>query len=278
MRIGLLTGGGDCAGLNAAIRAAVRADSSYGDDFVGFHHGWRGVVEDESSSLTTTDTKGILRSGGTILRTAGFHPHEHEGGVAAVLRTVERHQLDALIVIGGDGTLNSANHLAELGVPIVGIAKTIDNDVEGTSHCIGFDTAVATAVEAVDRLQTTGESHDRLMVVEVMGERSDGSRSARESPAAPTRSVSPSCRPILTNSLKPSCATTTPDRPRRWSSSPKAPSAERSWAHPRDRPVQWSRESSRNVSDTRHVLPCSVTSNGAVLRRRRIVFSQLVVV
>ena len=169
MRIGLLTGGGDCAGLNAAIRAAVRAGSSYGDDFVGFHHGWRGVVEDESSSLTTTDTKGILQSGGTILRTAGFHPHEHEGGVAAVLRTVERHQLDALIVIGGDGTLNSANHLAELGVPIVGIAKTIDNDVDGTSHCVGFDTAVATAVEAVDRLQTTGESHDRLMVVEVMG-------------------------------------------------------------------------------------------------------------
>jgi 6-phosphofructokinase 1 len=169
MRIGLLTGGGDCAGLNAAIRGAVRTGSSYGDEFVGFHHGWRGVVEDESSSLTTSDTKGILQNGGTILRTAGFHPHEHEGGVAAVIQTVERHQLDALIVLGGDGTLDSANHLAELGVPIVGIAKTIDNDVAGTSHCIGFDTAVATAVEAVDRLQTTGESHDRLMVVEVMG-------------------------------------------------------------------------------------------------------------
>jgi 6-phosphofructokinase 1 len=169
MRIGLLTGGGDCAGLNAAIRAAVRAGSSYGDEFVGFHHGWRGVVDDDSSDLTTADTRGILRNGGTILRSAGFHPHEHEGGVAAVLDTVARHRLDALIVIGGDGTLNSANHLAELGVPIVGIAKTIDNDVQGTSHCIGFDTAVATAVEAIDRLQTTGESHDRLMVVEVMG-------------------------------------------------------------------------------------------------------------
>jgi 6-phosphofructokinase 1 len=169
MRIGLLTGGGDCAGLNAAIRAVVRSGSSFGDEFVGFHHGWRGVVEDESSTLTTADTRGILPNGGTILRTAGFHPHEHEGGVAAVVQTVERHRLDALIVIGGDGTLGSANHLAELGVPIVGIAKTIDNDVQGTTHCIGFDTAVATAVEAIDRLQTTGESHDRLMIVEVMG-------------------------------------------------------------------------------------------------------------
>ena len=88
MRIGLLTGGGDCAGLNAAIRAAVRAGSSYGDEFVGFHHGWRGVVDDDSSDLTTADTRGILRNGGTILRSAGFHPHEHEGGVAAVLDTV----------------------------------------------------------------------------------------------------------------------------------------------------------------------------------------------
>jgi 6-phosphofructokinase 1 len=169
MRIGLLTGGGDCAGLNAAIRAVVRAGSSFGDEFIGFHHGWRGVVENESSPLTPSETKGILQSGGTILRTAGFHPQEHDGGVAAVIQNVERNQLDALIVIGGDGTLGAADHLARLGVPIVGIAKTIDNDVKGTNHCIGFDTAVATADEAIDRLQTTGESHDRLMVVEVMG-------------------------------------------------------------------------------------------------------------
>jgi len=169
MRIGLLTGGGDCAGLNAAIRAAVCAGSSYGDVFLGFHHGWRGVTENDFSTLTPLETKGILQSGGTILRTAGFHPHEHEGGVAAVMQTVERNRLDALIVIGGDGTLGSAHHLSQLGLPIVGIAKTIDNDVQGTNHCIGFDTAVATAVEAIDRLQTTGESHDRLMVVEVMG-------------------------------------------------------------------------------------------------------------
>ncbi|MGD0852832.1 MAG: ATP-dependent 6-phosphofructokinase [Acidimicrobiales bacterium] len=168
MRIGLLTGGGDCAGLNAAIRAAVRAGSSYGDEILGFHHGWRGVVENEYAVLTPKDTKGILADGGTILHTAGFHPEEH-GCVAAVMDNVELNRLDALIVIGGDGTLGSANHLAQLGLPIVGIAKTIDNDVQGTNHCIGFDTAVATCVEAIDRLQTTGESHDRLMVVEVMG-------------------------------------------------------------------------------------------------------------
>jgi 6-phosphofructokinase 1 len=169
MRIGLLTGGGDCAGLNAAIRAVVRAGSSHGDEVLGFHHGWRGVVEGDVSPLTLAQTGGLLQSGGTILRTAGYHPQEHEGGVAAVLATVEANRLDAIIVIGGDGTLGAANHLAQLGVPLVGIAKTIDNDVQGTNRCIGFDTAVATAAEAIDRVQTTGESHDRLMVVEVMG-------------------------------------------------------------------------------------------------------------
>jgi 6-phosphofructokinase 1 len=115
------------------------------------------------------ETKGLLQSGGTILRTARYHPDEHEGGIEAVFATLERERLDALIVIGGDGTLGSASHLADIGVPIVGIAKTIDNDVAGTRRCIGFDTAVATAAEAIDRVQTTGESHDRLMVVEVMG-------------------------------------------------------------------------------------------------------------
>lgn len=169
MRIGLLTGGGDCPGLNAAIRAVVRVATSDGDEIIGFHHGWRGVVEGDAEMLTTTKTKGILQSGGTILRTARFHPDEHEGGVAAVVETVERDRLDALIVIGGDGTLTSAGRLAHSGVPIVGIPKTIDNDVSGTRRCIGFDTAVATAADAIDRIHTTGESHDRLMVVEVMG-------------------------------------------------------------------------------------------------------------
>jgi ATP-dependent phosphofructokinase / diphosphate-dependent phosphofructokinase len=169
MRIGLLTGGGDCPGLNAAIRAVVRVATAAGDEVVGFHHGWLGVVDGDAAILTKAETKGILQSGGTILRTARYHPDEHEGGVSAVLSTVDRHQLDALIVIGGDGTLGSASRLARSGVPIVGIPKTIDNDVAGTNRCIGFDTAVATAADAIDRVQTTGESHDRLMVVEVMG-------------------------------------------------------------------------------------------------------------
>src|ERR1017187_9483605 len=112
MRIGLLTGGGDCAGLNAAIRSAVRAGSSYGDEFLGFHHGWRGVVENEFSPLTPLETKGILQSGGTILRSARFHPQEHDGGVAAVISNVERNRLDALIVIGGDVTTRDRRRLS----------------------------------------------------------------------------------------------------------------------------------------------------------------------
>lgn len=169
MRIGLLTGGGDCPGLNAAIRAVVRCGENNGDEIIGFHHGWRGVAEDECATLTVADTKGLLQSGGTILRTALYHPDAHEGGTEAVRATFERERLDAFVVIGGDGTLGAALKLASLGVPVVGVAKTIDNDVSGTERCIGFDTAVATAAEAIDRVQTTGESHDRLMVVEVMG-------------------------------------------------------------------------------------------------------------
>jgi 6-phosphofructokinase 1 len=169
MRIGVMTGGGDCPGLNAAIRAVVRTADAAGDEIIGFHHGWLGLAQGDASPLTPADTKGLLQSGGTILRTARYHPDEHEGGVPAVLATLERERLDALIVIGGDGTLGSASRIAELGVPIIGIPKTIDNDVFGTRRCIGFDTAVATAADAIDRVQTTGESHDRLMVVEVMG-------------------------------------------------------------------------------------------------------------
>ena len=169
MRIGLLTGGGDCPGLNAAIRAVVRVAQDSGDQVLGFRHGWRGVVEGESTPLTTQQTKGILQSGGTILRTARYHPYEHEGATEAVRATFERERLDCFVVLGGDGTLGAAALLTETGVRIVGIPKTIDNDVLGTERCIGFATAVATAAEAVDRVHTTGESHDRLMVVEVMG-------------------------------------------------------------------------------------------------------------
>jgi len=169
MRIGLLTGGGDCPGLNAAIRAIVLCAENDGDEVIGFHHGWLGVAEDECTTLTEADTKGLLQTGGTILRTARYHPEKHEGGTEAVLTTFARERLDAFVVIGGDGTLGAALKLTQLGVPLVGVAKTIDNDVTGTHRCIGFDTAVATAAEAIDRVQTTGESHDRLMIVEVMG-------------------------------------------------------------------------------------------------------------
>jgi 6-phosphofructokinase len=169
MRLGLLTGGGDCPGLNAAIRAVVRVATREGDEVVGFHHGWRGVVDDEASLLTWEMTRGILGSGGTILRTARYHPHEHPGGLDAVLRSVRHEKLDALVVVGGDGTLGAGTRVAACGVPVVGIPKTIDNDVAGTTRCIGFDTAVGIAAEAIDRLETTGESHDRLMVAEVMG-------------------------------------------------------------------------------------------------------------
>ena len=169
MRVGLLTGGGDCPGLNAAIRAVVRVATRDGNEVVGFHHGWRGVVDGEASLLSWETTRGILGSGGTVLRTARYHPHEHVGGLDAVVRTVRHERLDALVIVGGDGTLGAAARVADLGVPVVGIPKTIDNDVPGTTRCIGFDTAVGIAAEAVDRLETTGESHDRLMVAEVMG-------------------------------------------------------------------------------------------------------------
>ena len=169
MRIGLLTGGGDCPGLNAAIRAVTRLGRLVGDEVIGYAHGLRGLAEGDGHVLTADETRGILQSGGTILHTARFHPDEHPGGTEAVLATVARDRLDGVIVLGGDGTLSAASRLARHGLPVVGIPKTIDNDVTGTARCIGFDTAVATVADAVDRVHTTGESHDRLMVVEVMG-------------------------------------------------------------------------------------------------------------
>jgi len=170
VRIGLLTGGGDCPGLNAVIRAVVHgAQQRFGDDVVGFRHGWRGVAEGERVELTLAATEGLIASGGTVLGTARFHPAEHEGGLGAVLGTVERERIDALVVVGGDGTLRAAQPVADAGVRIIGVPKTIDNDVPGTERCIGFDTAVATATEAIERVHTTAESHDRVMVVEVMG-------------------------------------------------------------------------------------------------------------
>lgn len=170
MRIGLLTGGGDCPGLNAAIRAVVKHGlGEYGHTILGFRNGWQGVAEGEVQQLSREDIRGVLDTGGTLLGTARYHPHRVEGGMTSVLATLERERIDALICIGGDGTLHAAGKVAEQGARVVAIPKTIDNDVWGTDRAIGFDTAVNIATEAIDRVHTTAESHNRVMVVEVMG-------------------------------------------------------------------------------------------------------------
>jgi 6-phosphofructokinase 1 len=173
-RIGILTGGGDCPGLNAAIRAVTaRAVRMHGRDVVGVLEGWDGLMEGHVRPLDRDAVRGLLQRGGTILGTSRRDPYVHGDGAASVARTLAREQIDALVVVGGDGTLDTAFRLAEEGVPIVGVPKSIDNDIAGTDTTIGFDTAVQTATEAIDRVTTTAESHDRVMVVEVMG-RSQG--------------------------------------------------------------------------------------------------------
>ncbi|HUO71148.1 MAG TPA: ATP-dependent 6-phosphofructokinase [Solirubrobacteraceae bacterium] len=172
MRLGILTGGGDCPGLNAVIRAVVRtAEGVYGDTVIGYRHGWHGVTNGLSMELTGASTHAILVAGGTMLGTSRYHPSEHDGATEHVLDTLKRDRIAALLVVGGDGTLAQARVLAERGVRVVGIPKTIDNDVQGTDRSVGFDTALWIATEAVDRVHTTAESHDRVMVVEVMGHR-----------------------------------------------------------------------------------------------------------
>jgi ATP-dependent phosphofructokinase / diphosphate-dependent phosphofructokinase len=170
MRVGILTGGGDCPGLNAVIRAAVRKGIfHYKDEFVGFLEGWRGVVENQTRSLDAAGVSGILQLGGTILRTSRTNPRKMEGGIDKCLATIKANNLDALITIGGDDTQGVANALIEKGVKIVGVPKTIDNDLSGTDACFGFDTAVSIATEAIDRLHSTAEAHNRVIVCEVMG-------------------------------------------------------------------------------------------------------------
>lgn len=170
MRIGLLTGGGDVPGLNAVIRAVVKHGmGTYGHTIVGFRGGWRGVVDGNVVQLGRQDIRNVLPVGGTLLGTDRYHPHRNEGGLEAVVSTLEAERIDAVICVGGDGTLHAASKVAETGVKVVGIPKTIDNDVEGTDLSVGFHTAVNIATEAIDRLHTTAESHNRVMVVEVMG-------------------------------------------------------------------------------------------------------------
>jgi ATP-dependent phosphofructokinase / diphosphate-dependent phosphofructokinase len=170
MRLGLLTGGGDCPGLNAVIRGVVRKGiDGYGDSFVGFRDGWRGVLDDIGEELTIESTRGILPRGGTILGSSRTNPDKREDGLGAVRATLERRSLDGLIVIGGEDTLGAAHKLNESGVRVIGVPKTIDNDLGATDQTFGFDTALQIATEAIDRLHTTAESHHRILVVEVMG-------------------------------------------------------------------------------------------------------------
>ncbi len=170
MRIGMLTGGGDCPGLNAVIRAVVRKGIwHYGDEFVGFLEGWKGVLEDRTMALNLETTSGILQKGGTILRSSRTNIKKIDGGFERCLKTIQDQKLDALIALGGDDTQSISVELAKRGVNCVGVPKTIDNDLSGTDVCFGFDTAVSIATEAVDRLHSTTESHSRVQVVEVMG-------------------------------------------------------------------------------------------------------------
>ncbi len=168
-RIGILTGGGDCPGLNAVIRAVVRRALLYGDEVIGIKNGWLGLVRGMAEPLTLLSVSGILPRGGTILGTSRTNPLKSEADTKKVLANIKKLKLDWLIAVGGEDTLGVARHLAEQGIKVVGVPKTIDNDVEGTDQTFGFDTAVSIVTEAIDRLHTTAESHQRVMVVEVMG-------------------------------------------------------------------------------------------------------------
>jgi len=170
MRVGILTGGGDCPGLNAAIRAITRKGIQEGDNILGILHGWKGMITGQHEELTLRAVSGLIHRGGTILHTSRTNPFKEEEGGEKVAATFKRLGLDALIAIGGEDTLGVAQRLfSEHELPIVGVPKTIDNDLSGTDVTFGFDTAVSIATEAIDRLHTTAESHDRVMVVEVMG-------------------------------------------------------------------------------------------------------------
>jgi phosphofructokinase-like protein len=170
MRIGVLTGGGDCPGLNAVIRAVVRKGvTEYGHEFVGYRNGWQGPLENLTMPLDVAAVRGILPRGGTILRSSRTNPFKVEGGVEKVVKSMADNGLDALIAIGGEDTLGVATKLYDQGIQVVGVPKTIDNDLNATDYTFGFDTAVNIATEAIDRLHTTAESHHRCLVVEVMG-------------------------------------------------------------------------------------------------------------
>ncbi|WP_018501946.1 6-phosphofructokinase [Parafrankia discariae] len=170
MKIGVLTGGGDCPGLNAVIRAVVRKGVGvYGHSFVGFRDGWRGPLENDTVPLDVTAVRGILPRGGTILGSSRTNPFAAADGPSRIRETLDRTGVDAIVAVGGEDTLGAAARLHAEGIPVVGVPKTIDNDLSATDYTFGFDTAVNIAMEAIDRLHTTAESHHRVLVVEVMG-------------------------------------------------------------------------------------------------------------
>ncbi len=170
MKIGVLTGGGDCPGLNAVIRAIVRKGvAEYGHEFVGFRDGWRGPLEGDYRPLGIPEVRGILPRGGTILGSSRTNPLEGEGGVEKIVANLSAERIDGLIAIGGEDTLGVATKLGERGIDVIGVPKTIDNDLGATDYTFGFDTAVNIAMEAIDRLHTTAESHHRVLIIEVMG-------------------------------------------------------------------------------------------------------------
>ena len=169
MRIGVLTGGGDVPGLNAAIRAVARRAFEYGYEVMGIKDGYRGLIEGDMEPLTRESVSGILHVGGTMLGSSRTNPLKKEAGMERCLENIEKFGLDALVTIGGDDTQSVAYELHKRGVPVVGIPKTMDNDVAETDYCIGFNTAVTVVAEALDRLHTTADSHHRVMVLEVMG-------------------------------------------------------------------------------------------------------------
>jgi 6-phosphofructokinase 1 len=168
--IGVLTAGGDCPGLNAVIRGVVtRATEVHDAEVLGIRNGWEGLMEGRTMALDRDAVRGILTRGGTILGTSRMDPYVHGDGLASCQRTIQRNGIDTLVVIGGDGTLASALRLSEEGLPVIGVPKTIDNDINGTDITFGFDTAVQIATDAIDRLASTAEAHNRVIVVEVMG-------------------------------------------------------------------------------------------------------------
>ena len=168
-RIGMLTGGGDCPGLNAVMRGVVYTATAAGWHVIGFKQGWKGIITNNFMELTEASVSEILWRGGTILGTSRTNPYKKAGDVAKVRKAIIKNKLDALIAIGGEDTLGAANKLFKDGLPVIGVPKTIDNDLNATDYTFGYDTALNTVTECIDRIRTTAESHERVMVVEIMG-------------------------------------------------------------------------------------------------------------